>query len=363
MIDILSRRKKRVVYFPEELFEKRYQGDIFGYYHEETGIFNVTGSNTGISGSKWIGIISDIHNTDGLNGHWSNNDLYFSFGGDSYRTELYGLEKKLFSRNTGILETDWMLKKKAIIVGCGSVGSLVALELTRAGVGTFILVDSDTVEYSNLCRHQCGIQDVGSYKVSALKKRIQDINPKAKVEAIVNIVENLPKHIFDKYADKDTVFIGCADNRAADAYANDIAKIYNAAFVSIGFWERAFAGEIFYYLPENGMILYKDAFQSKLQLTGRVDANRHIYTMQTDIHEVNYEPGIAADIDYVSVIAVKLLLDILNRDNPTYIAKVIDSLTEFTLICNTNDIRIGGERAEIFSYPLQVTRNIKITGK
>lgn len=35
-----------------------------------------------------------------------------------------------------------------------------------------------------------------------------------------------------------------------------------------------------------------------------------------------------------------------------------DSLTQYTLICNTNNPKIGGEMAENFSYPLQITRSI-----
>ena len=53
-----------------------------------------------------------------------------------------------------------------------------------------------------------------------------------------------------------------------------------------------------------------------------------------------------------------MILDLLNRDNESYTQRLIDSLTQYTLICNTNNPKIGGEMAEIFAYPLQVTRSI-----
>ena len=59
-----------------------------------------------------------------------------------------------------------MTEKKVVVLGCGSVGSLIAMELARSGVGNFLLVDADTLEYHNLCRHQCGIEDVGDLKVN-----------------------------------------------------------------------------------------------------------------------------------------------------------------------------------------------------
>lgn len=78
--------------------------------------------------------------------------------------------QNIFSRNTGILESEIMRSKCVFILECGSVGSLIALELARAGVGKFVLVDNDVLEYHNICRHQCSISDVGEYKVNVLKK-------------------------------------------------------------------------------------------------------------------------------------------------------------------------------------------------
>ena len=55
---------------------------------------------------------------------------------------------------------------------------------------------------------------------------------------------------------------------------------------------------------------------------------------------------------------MKLAIDILNRDNPNYTKRLLPHLTQYTLVCNTNDTKIGGESAEIFSYPLQVSTSI-----
>lgn len=191
MIDLFSVRKKYKVYVPSYLIEQRYIGNVYGYYHESTGVFNITGSES-TNGEGIIGAISnDKIQSSLLVGYWSDNTLRFSYENEEYDCAEYTLEKNVFSRNTGILETDWMMDKCAFMLGCGSVGSLVALELARAGVGTFVLVDNDIVEYHNLCRHQCGIHEVGSFKVDAMKKRILDINPKAKVHTYTKIVEEL----------------------------------------------------------------------------------------------------------------------------------------------------------------------------
>jgi adenylyltransferase/sulfurtransferase len=43
-------------------------------------------------------------------------------------------------------------ESRCLLVGCGALGGVIAQELTRAGVGTLVLVDRDVVEITNLPR-------------------------------------------------------------------------------------------------------------------------------------------------------------------------------------------------------------------
>ena len=246
-----------------------------------------------------------------------------------------------------------------MLIGCGSVGSLVALELARAGVGRFLLIDNDIIGYHNICRHQCGVLDVGKYKTQAVKERILQINPSAKVITQNMIIQEVPLSIFKDFCDKDTIVIGGADNREGDLYANHIAKEIGMPMMSIGFWERAFAGEIFYCLPE-GMPDYSDFMYALGDTSGRATQNRKFYTNEEDLAKTIFEPGISVDIDFVTIIGVKLALDILNRNNEQFTPRLLGHLSQFTLVCNTNNPKIGGDIAEIFSYPLQVTTSIEV---
>lgn len=284
-------------------------------------------------------------------------NIYFrTRDGIDCRTEGYSLKMDIFSRNTGILESDIMLRKGAVIIGCGSVGSLVALELARAGVGRFFLIDMDVMKYHNICRHQCGIPDVGKFKTTALRERILQINPSAEIHVSHRRVQEVPLSDIEPFCTPDTIMVGCADNREGDYYAAQmLAKPNGMPFISIGCWERAFAGEIFYCLPE-GMPDYEDFMAAMTETSGRVEANTHIYMGEVG----SFEPGISADINFVTTIGIKMILDLLNRDNENYTGRLIGSLTQYTLVCNTNNPKIGGERAEIFSYPLQVTRSIRL---
>lgn len=360
-------KSKKLVLFPEDLFQQHYTGELWGKHFPKSAVFNVLSSN-GNDSLFPITRLGEIHaqapkshQSGELLGWWDDGRLRFLFAGEEYTLQKYSLIQNIFSRNTGILESGILQNKCAFILGCGSVGSLVSLELARAGVGRFVLIDNDILEYHNLCRHQCSLQDVGSYKVDALKQRILGINPTAEVQAIVSTVEMVDQPVFDEFCKKDhTIIVGCADNRTADVYANSIAVMYGVPFLSIGFWERAFAGEIFYYLPSQNMPCYKCALGDGGSISQRASTNRRIYTNEEDLSQINFEPGISVDINFVTTVGIKLLLDIFNIGNSAFTPRLLPSLAQYTLVCNTNDPRIGGELAEIFSYPLQVTTSLTV---
>jgi len=336
---------------------------LYGKYHPDSGVFNII-SNEKKSGTSKIGVISTTAPTNckGLHGEISGKEIKFTYRGKSCNVSVYDLYTNVFSRNTGILETDKMKEKTAVIVGCGSVGSLVSLELARAGVGNFILIDADILEYHNICRHQCGIDDVGKYKTKCLKDKILKINPSAKIKLHICGVEEIPIVSWDESLHEDsTIIIGCGDNRASDVQSNRIASGYGVPFLSIGLWERAGAGEIFYWLPKKSMPCYGCALGDGGGLSGRVNANsHHIYSNQEEIESIKFEPGISADISFVTLIGVKLAIDIINAKTEGYSPRLLNDLTQYTLICNTCNPEIGGKMLEIFSYPLQVTRSIRV---
>ena len=100
-----------------------------------------------------------------------------------------------------------LVNSKVAIFGIGGVGSFVAEALARAGVGSFLLIDNDTISESNLNRQIHALTNtIGKYKVEVMKERIMQINPKAKVEiskeffmpnSDSNLIDNTINYIVD----------------------------------------------------------------------------------------------------------------------------------------------------------------------
>ena len=332
--------------------------DLYGYIHEETGIVNVVSKEPG-DGLVKVAALAESPG-DGVVGVCSDRGVSFYRDCEPIERKTYQLHLDIFSRNSGILESKLLMSKTAIIVGCGSVGSLVALELARSGVGRFVLVDSDILEYHNVCRHQCGIPDVGRYKVDAVADAIHRINPTVFVEKYRMPMEHVPEVDRDRFCSPDAIVIGCADDRSSDIFSNRVAASYGMPFVSIGFWERAYVGEIFYWIPGRGHPCYECAICSDNQFDMRVQArNHHVYTNEEDLVKVSFEPGISVNLSFVTEVAIMLVLDLLGMGSD-YKPRLLNDLTQYTLVCCTSDTEVAGLQVGIFSYPLQVTTSLQV---
>jgi molybdopterin/thiamine biosynthesis adenylyltransferase len=81
-------------------------------------------------------------------------------------------------------------KSKVGIVGCGSVGNVVAVSLATAGVQQFVLFDGDTVELSNLNRQiMFKESDQGKPKVEVLGEALLERSSDLEIVVIKDYVE------------------------------------------------------------------------------------------------------------------------------------------------------------------------------
>jgi len=75
---------------------------------------------------------------------------------------------------------------KVAVFGLGGVGSYTAEALARAGVGSLLLCDGDTVDVTNLNRQLCAtVATLGQPKAEVVAARVRDINPACRVTPAV----------------------------------------------------------------------------------------------------------------------------------------------------------------------------------
>ena len=72
---------------------------------------------------------------------------------------------------------DKLQQGKVAICGLGGLGSLIAIELGRLGVGTLLLIDDDIVDATNLARQQYTMRHIGMNKTDALTEELTHMAP------------------------------------------------------------------------------------------------------------------------------------------------------------------------------------------
>ena len=353
------RPQNRVV-IPEELsLLPDYHGAIYGYIREDSGYCAIVGwegrEPVPELKAQIIGAVGQPPLTDApfsIYGYWTDQELLFrlvprealsspetlSTAGIPLTSDIYTFKQDIFSRNSGLIETNWMDEQCVVISGCGSVGSCIALQLARSGVGRFVLIDTDCVEIHNICRHQCNLSDIGRYKVDAVAERILQINPNAKIKKFYQRIQDVNTELYREWISPEkTLFIGTCDNRLGNATACDIAKENAVPFASLGFMTRAWAGEIYVYLPERNDICYSCAFKNQIEQSIAEERRNHFYIGEEELEKAHFEPGLDVDLEFGTSLFDKVILDILGRNIPEYTPRLLHKMTQYVIFSGTDD--------------------------
>ncbi|SFB30929.1 ThiF family adenylyltransferase [Pseudomonas sp. NFPP24] len=124
------------------------------------------------------------------------------------------LQKMQWSWNEAIAPnqkfSQQLKNSSVVIVGCGGTGSLVAQSLAGAGVGSFVLIDFDKVNISNLNRQFVfGMRDVGKFKADILAERL--IENQQVIKAKPFIAKITSSRQLAKLSQSTALIICCAD--------------------------------------------------------------------------------------------------------------------------------------------------------
>ena len=131
-----------------------------------------------------------------------------------------------------------LLKSKITIIGCGALGTVVANNLVRAGVGKISIIDRDFVELNNLQRQILFDEDdIGIPKSVAAAEKLGRVNSDVKIEAMVKDLNHMNA---EKIIGGVDLVLDGTDNMQTRFLINDVCVkskipwIYTAAIGTYG---------------------------------------------------------------------------------------------------------------------------------
>ena len=157
------------------------------------------------------------------------------------KREIEKFSRQIILKNIGALGQKKIREAKVLIIGMGGLGCPAAEFLTRSGIGTLGIVDHDRVSLSNIHRQTLYTEkNVNKSKVKIAKKKLNEINPKTKIN-IFNYKLNKIK--FNRIIKNYDYIIDGTDNFESKFLINDISLDYKK-FLVVGAISK-FDGHIF----------------------------------------------------------------------------------------------------------------------
>ena len=141
---------------------------------------------------------------------------------------------------------------RVAIIGLGGTGSALVYQLARLGIDSYILVDWDVIDETNLNRvYGATSGDVGQTKISVAERVIREIRPAPHISLICSDV--ITRNVGRKLVDADIIFC-CTDSHASRDQLNRIAYKYMIPVFDMGVVIEKSAGMPLFYGAQARMI-------------------------------------------------------------------------------------------------------------
>ncbi len=256
----------------------------------------------------------DVRGYARRDGHWRETPV-----------QVVPIRSQLFSRLGGLLETGILAGKRVFLAGLGSGGAPTVIELAKAGVTLFDILDHDRLEVANVARHLAGLPHVGRHKTKFMADAIREKNPYAEVRTYEVKVSWKNLELIRRLVREADLVICATDSRESKIILNKLCVAEKKTLIIAGAFRRAYGGQILRIWP--GVTLCFQCFLEAMpdkaldqEISGAEAAERLAYTDRP----VPVEPGLSTDIAPISLMVTKLAIQELLRGQET----TLDSLHE-----------------------------------
>lgn len=158
---------------------------------------------------------------------------------------LYKDSDSIFNR-TGDKEYQSLDNKTVMLVGIGSIGSQLAIQLAKSGIKNFILIDYQKLEIENIIKHELTLKDIHRYKTKALREKLLQINPCISCITCETHIENQEfiNKLGKEYIRKSSVIISTIDDDNASYILDGLCLEMNKIVIYVNAFYKAKAGVV-----------------------------------------------------------------------------------------------------------------------
>lgn len=203
-------------------------------------------------------------------------------------------------------------EKELVLIGCGSIGSSLAMLLTKSGITNFILIDHDNLNEENIARHLCGCDLAKSHpkKSSSVKTVLEKHMPTVTCQAHDKNILDIMRDDVNLFDNSDLIITAIA-NMGAERRINHYFRLHkNKPVVYLWLEPYGIAGHILYITPKNGAC-FKCVIEEMGSFRYSVAAKNQDLLQRESGCQSTFTPYGAADLEIFCGIACKTILKLL----------------------------------------------------
>lgn len=214
--------------------------------------------------------------------------------------------------NNLLLEKD----SSVILMGCGSLGSYLAMSLARCGMSKYLLIDKENLEPENIARHLCGFVDASKQmkKVEAVKKRLEEHFPHIECEVYDgDVLQLLSEDGTGKIEAYDLTIVAIG-NLAVERRINYLTRKSGVKRSLIYLWMEPLGvgGHVLFIHPENGGC-FNCCFDERGEFLYRVASQGQEFSRREAGCQSTYLPYASVDVEHFISVACRLILHLIER--------------------------------------------------
>lgn len=242
-------------------------------------------------------------------------------GAREMTVQIVDVATALIERRTALLESHALRDACVLILGLGTGGIHVALELAKAGVGRFLLMDGDRLNVGNVARHHGGVSNAGRRKVYAARDLVHEKNPAADIEAHAVAAAPDCEDLVAALLRRCDLVICATDGRPSKLFVNRMAVSADKTAIYGGAFRRAYGGQVLRVRPRRS-----PCYQCFVMSMPEEETDREVASSEDAVdiayadRPVPIEPGLALDVAPIALMVAKLALQEMLRGRETTLA-------------------------------------------
>lgn len=220
-------------------------------------------------------------------------------------------ESLSFNRVEQLYDINVLGKKRIVVLGAGSLGSLVCVHAAYSGVGSVGIIEPEKLERHNCIRHIGTLDQVGRHKADITEEHMKRVYPGMTVETQKLTVDSTSVTELEPMIKEADLVVVCTGTGIGEQIVNDLCVKHNIPAVFAGVFQRASGGMVFVMdqRKENSPCYNcLHNYSRGLQDTSNTTMKRMSDDYGVPLEDLSAQQGMYIDINHVSALQSKAVL-------------------------------------------------------